>query len=195
MLVKVKTYLNEAWVNPEAIDAIDFFQRDEAFIVTGNISIKVTHNEANRLIGLINGDTKPTAQNIQVHSIVDFHRATAHSKSTNSDFDMWRCNFGGNKPVNIFDHPDASRNTFDILRKRGWEEYFKETIQDAQVEPIMPISCTLSFDGEWYTLIDIMEYQQHKILVDLHYGHLPYIEEEEEETINQPESENDNGDQ
>lgn len=103
-------------------------------------------------------------QAVQVRAIVSIERDQTYSKSTEQYFDFWRCVLDTGKRVNIFDHPDESRNTFKAAQAKGWYKPLKDMDQDIAYGQDVPIPCIVSFDGEWYSLVDIIEAENHAVM-------------------------------
>lgn len=96
-------------------------------------------------------DNSQKIEGLMTVSLRDLSVESTFSKSAKQSFDYLKCEFSDNKYVNIFDHPDSERNTWKICLNRGWTW---EGIQTA-IYKGYPISATLSYDGQWYTLVDI----------------------------------------
>lgn len=105
------------------------------------------------------------------------------SKTHNVQFDYIVTNFLGSKAVNIFDHPDATRNTWQICQAKGWDwQGLQTALNDAHGIPAI-----VSFDGDWYKLIDIMsrdDYDMHLLTLDAIYS------QHNDEELNEDDEEN-----
>jgi hypothetical protein len=109
----------------------------------------------------------PLLQNVQVRAITSFECRETYSKSRNQHFKFWTCELDNGEKVNIFDHPDESRNTFKIMKAAGWET-LEQMIVGETYEPNPPIAVTVSHDGEWYSLTGIIK-NEHYVTAFTYY--------------------------
>lgn len=108
-------------------------------------------------------DTTKIVKDMDVVYFNSVEVKSTYSKSHQLNFDYLRCGFGHNKFVNIFDHPDTTRNTWHICENRGWTW---ENLQDAIMNSY-PVTVTLSFDGDWFTLVDIMAKTEYDFMCEV----------------------------
>lgn len=113
--------------------------------------------------------------NTQVRAIVSIECRETYSKSTQQNFNFWTCILDNGEKVNIFDHPDESRNTYKICKKAGWDLLGLSVADVRDYDP--PIPCVVSHDGEWYSLVSII----HSYLwIDLAWHYTPAETPQEE---------------
>lgn len=108
-------------------------------------------------------DSAVTAQNWRTEMLHNVEVKTTFSKTHDEYFSFLRCSFRSNQFVNIFDHPDISRNTWKIAQERGWTW---ERLQDALMNGY-PVAATLSYDGQWFSLIDIIDAHEYDIISEI----------------------------
>lgn len=105
--------------------------------------------------------------NVQVRLIQNIEVRETFSKSKQQMFKYLRCMLDDDSDfVNIFDHPDDSRNTFKIITARGW---FDDLPDDwlyvgLEIDLDIPVAVTISNDGEWNSLVDIMEHDKYALI-------------------------------
>lgn len=185
-LIEVETIIGKVWLNPASIDAIDFQGNDVCYVRTGEIAYKITYGIGHGLIATINGKPETVSPvDTQVRAIVSIECAETYSKSTEQYFNFYRCTLDNGEKVNIFDHPDKKRNTFDICRAQGWESALEMTA-GSSMDYETPIPCTVSHDGEWYSMVAIIHYEKWAEM-DAHYYN-QHIPDEPDDEINWDES-------
>lgn len=107
-------------------------------------------------------DATVSAQNWRTEVLTGIEVKSTYSKTEQSSFDYLRCSFRQSKFVNIFDHPDESRNTWKFVKNRGWTWVeFQGAIMNSY-----PVPCTLTFDGEWFSLIDVIDKHEYDLLCE-----------------------------
>lgn len=120
-----------------------------------------------------------SAQSVtQLHSVAlqTIEVRSTYSKSYQENFDFMKCGFGIDQYVNIFDHPDPARNTWELCVKRGWSW---QSLQAVLLKGL-PVPAVLDYDGSWYTLIDIMPAKDHERMMQA----IDYIYEDKNEQEN-----------
>ena len=108
----------------------------------------------------------PLLTNVQVRLIQQIEVRETYSKSKQQMFKYLRCTLDDDSDfVNIFDHPDDARNTFKIIKERGWFDLDDPDWLDVgrEIDPDLPIAVTISNDGEWNSLVDIMEHDKYDL--------------------------------
>jgi len=154
MMIELKTSYGTACVNPDFVSSIDF-QTDNCFVRCDGTDYRVTHDVGHELLAKINGEKSAQPDNV-VRAIVSIECCETYSRSTQRNFFFWRCTLESGEKVNIFDHPDKSRNTFQIAQGQGWAEFLIGMDMDIDYEMIPPVPVTVSHAGEWYSLVGIM---------------------------------------
>lgn len=162
MMIELKTNGGNAWVNPAHVSALDFQDSDRCYVRCDGLDYSCSHEAGRALLKALNGDApQPTGQ---VRVIVSVEPASTYSKSTQAYFTFWRCELENGEKVNVFDHPDESRNTFQIAKQRGWETYLSDLVEGSTYTPYPAIACTVSHDGDWYALVDIIHHDLYETL-------------------------------
>lgn len=113
----------------------------------------------------------PLPQNVQVRLIQQIEVRETYSKSKQQMFKYLRCTLDDDSDfVNIFDHPDSERNTFKIITERGWFDLDDPEwlYVGREIELVYPVAVTISNDGEWNSLVDIMEHDKYALLCSQH---------------------------
>ena len=105
--------------------------------------------------------------NVQVRAITSVECRETYSKSTQQYFKFWTCELDSGDKVNVFDHPDASRNTYNIVKAAGFLTWEQMSVGDT-FEPNPPMPVTVTYDGEWYSLADIIKHD-HYFHAFIHY--------------------------
>jgi hypothetical protein len=91
----------------------------------------------------------------EVRAIVSIECRETYSKSTQQNFKFWTCTMENGEKVNVFNHPDESRNTFKIAENKGWGLLLSMDVGEEK-EYFPEIAVTVSHDGEWYSLVNII---------------------------------------
>lgn len=132
-----------------------------------NVSIYTYDSEITERWTLHKPDNQQTvdANNLQVRAITQIERKETYSKTARKNFSFWACTLENGEKVNVFDHPDESRNTWKIAESKGWGDW--EVLGEGVTETYYPpVPCVLSYDGQWYSLVNIMEEHQWRFAYD-----------------------------
>lgn len=166
-MIEVKSELGSVWINPDSIDAVDFQQNAICTVHSGNLKVLISDEDGHALVAKINSEKSAQPDNVQVRAIVSIEKDITYSKSSEHYFDFWRCVMDNGEKVNIFDHPDDSRNTFKIVCDLGWEDWFADTHENSENMMHPPVPVTVSFDGKWYALVSIMGFSPYQDISEI----------------------------
>lgn len=99
----------------------------------------------------------------EVRAIVSIECRETYSQTAQQDFKFFTCVMDNGEKVNVFDHPDKSRNTFEIAENAGWHHLQNLEVGDIRhYSPAIPV--VIGHDGVWYSLVNIMH---HDLWADL----------------------------
>jgi len=82
------------------------------------------------------------------HEIIKIERTV----TKNSQSPMWRCTTADGQTVNVFQHANPERDTFDIMYTAGYGELMVMTTGEVKHWRNHPIKATLTKDGQWWKL-------------------------------------------
>jgi hypothetical protein len=126
--------------------------------------------------GGIQPTAKPQPQNTQVLNIESIECRETLSKSTNQYFKFWSCVDKFGAKVNIFDHPDISRNTFNIMKAADWGHWAEMAVGETN-ELDTPLPMLVSHDGEWASLVSVTPRYAYMELCNYYDGMLDEAED------------------
>lgn len=97
-------------------------------------------------------DVREDVSKLMLVHLYDCSIEQAYSKTYDVSFDYLKCEFSTNRYVNIFDHPDNDRNTWNICTNRLWTwEGFQEQIYKGY-----GVQAIITKDGDFYKLVDVL---------------------------------------
>lgn len=176
------------WNNDDALEKINNHLADGYVVL--NVSTYTYDSEVTERWTLHKPETVAAvdANKLQVRSIKSIERASTFSNSAKTYFDFWRCVLDNDDKVNIFDHPDESRNTFKIVTEQGWGKVFEDTDEGIEYELEASIPVTVTYDGQWYSIVGIQLIWRYMVANDIidenailsHYDHRDSVESDDE---------------
>lgn len=85
-------------------------------------------------------------------------RKQTYSKSTQQNFDFWKLDLNDGKMVNVFNHPDTSRNTYQLVTDAAWGDLW-ELFQVGETYVLdNPLPVMVANDGDWLKLTGIINF-------------------------------------
>lgn len=91
----------------------------------------------------------------EVRAVVSIACRQTYSSTAKQHFKFFTCVMENGEKVNVFNHPDESRNTFKIAKEKGWGHWLDAKVgENWKTGTHIPV--TVSWDGEWYSLVDII---------------------------------------
>jgi len=106
-------------------------------------------------------DEKPLkVENVwaEINLASNIEKCETFSKSTNQTFNFWRLGLIGGDKVNVFNHPDNTRNTFKLAEIAGWSDKWQELEIGRKFWLKNPIPLCVVKEGEWLKLTQIYPY-------------------------------------
>lgn len=146
----------------EAIEELDRYFHDEYRIVDTYESTNKTTTY--RTYVLYKSEAAPIAATAAaanagaIDLAFKITKKQTYSKSTKQYFDYWRLDITDGRMVNVFNHPDDSRNTYKIVQKAGWGDLWEQLADECTYLMVNPLPVTVTLDGEWLRLEQIAHY-------------------------------------
>jgi len=170
-----------------AIDELDSYFKDEYRIIDTFESS--TQTTTYRTYVLYKDDKPPTAAaNAGNAGILQLAHAITKkqtwSKTANQYFEYWKLELANGRFVNVFNHPDMSRNTYKLVQDAGWTDLWELFNLDDTYVLDTPIAVVVSDDKEWLKLEQITAFMEYT-----NYAPFTYTAESENE-VQTDESEN-----
>lgn len=116
------------------------------------------HTTTYRTYTLYKADSNSEAVAGELAMVRYVTRKQTFSNSTKQYFDFWKFSLTNERDVNVFDHPDQSRNTFKIAIDAGWEKCLKQSNYDDLYTLPTLIAVVVSNDGNWLKLEQIQPF-------------------------------------
>lgn len=160
--------IGATWNNDDGLVAIDKHLSDGYTVL--NVSTYAYDGEVTQRWTLRKDENAAAPQaaatvKTDIRAVVSIECRESYSKTARQNFKFFTCVMENGEKVNIFDHPDSSRNTFKIAENAGWFHLSNLEVGDLRnYDPALPI--TVTHDGEWYSLVNIMH---HDLYLELAY--------------------------